>query len=1044
MFFFCGPNRCTVRSPRRRSRCRFSSRSGATSSAGTWEVRVEDLEPRTLLAATLYPESGLLWIDSSNFADDVLVELIGESQIQVTHNRDVSVFPLESVTSLLFLGKGGLDYFENRTPIPADAMGGPGADTLIGGSGNDTLNGNTGSDLLIGNDGDDVLSGDSGIGDTLEGGSGNDQIFGGLGSDTIRGGDGADNLDGGEGDDSVSGDNGDDTLVGGGNRDVLDGGNGDDLIRSMSTSQQEVVHVTTLSPDGPGSLTDALSQGNRHVVFDVGGIIDLRSTSAARPNYEIVLTKSNITIDGSTAPSPGISIVGARILIQNVSNVTIKHITLAQGDDVVGVENRGQRDTLTIQASEDVLIQNVSLFWSQDELADTWAGSRRVTFDHVLFAEPLDKDNHAHGLLVGDGASEVTVINSVFASPRKRAPKFAFGTDLSGHTGGLMVNNIIYNPLSRTVIAGDGAKVAAVGNLVIPGPDSQGHIAFLEAQPDVGAGTEIFLSDNFFQDADQVMVPNPGRTTPLFTGPVDFNNPEAYDWNVSYKAGVGSIRGLTADGVYDPEVNAPPQQWMVDALAAMTVLPVSEVYGNVLANVGATPWSRTAGDTRVINGIINRTGRKVETTAQVGGMPAYVFVPPSAESARIVTPEEADSIFGGPGNDTLIGGTGNDHLNGESGDDLIFGGDGDDELIGDFGNDTLNGEAGNDLLRGREGVDQISGGVGNDIAAWQSGYDSDIFDGDLGVDELQISGSTGADIIELSAVGQSLQVEIETRILNVSHFERATIDGRQGNDRITTDDLAGFASDYPTYELNNFEFTISGGDGQDTIDASMSVDGFIGFTIDGGNGDDVLLLPRSPVEAIGTSINANSAFGRAGNDTIIGGLGNETIDGGEGADSIVGNEGADTLLGQGGDDTIEGGEGADSIEGHAGNDVLNGNGDEDTIDGGDGDDRLAGGGSSDVLFGRAGNDVVVGNSGNDFLFGDSGADTLDGGEGNDQLVGGSESDLLVGGTDDDLLDGGVEQDTLATGGGVDTIVDIGNDIIDEAYVDWHVQGFVAP
>ncbi|MGZ0163791.1 MAG: hypothetical protein ACKVII_07730 [Planctomycetales bacterium] len=1039
MFCFGGPIRSFIRSPRRRSGCRFSARPDAK-----WNVRAEILEPRVLLAATLDPASGVLSISGTNYADDVVVELVGDLQIQVTHNSDVSEFPTASVTSLSFWGKGGRDRFENLTSVPVDAMGGPGPDTLIGGSGNDSLTGNTGSDLLIGNDGDDVLSGHSGPGDTLEGGLGNDQLSGGLGRDTLRGGDGADNLDGGEGDDSVSGGNGDDTLVGGGDRDALDGGNGDDLIRSVLTSQQRVVHVTTLSPDGPGSLTDALSKGNRHIVFDVGGIIDLRSTSTARPDYEIVLTESNITIDGSAAPSPGISIVGARILIQGASNVTIKHITMLQGDDVIGVDNRGQRDTLTIQASQDVLIQNVSLFWSQDELADVWAGSRRVTFDRVLFAEPLDKDNHAHGLLAGAGATEVTIINSVFTSPRKRAPKFAFGTDLDGHTGGLMVNNIIYNPLSRTVIVGDGAKVAVVGNLVIPGPDSQSHIALLEAQPGVGAGTEVFMSDNFFQDADQVMLANPGRETPLFTGPVDFDNPEAYDWNVSYKAGVGSIRGLTAEGVYDPEVNAPPEQWMVDALAALNVLPVDEVYDNVLANVGATPWSRTAGDARVISGVINRTGRKVETTAQVGGMPAYVFVPPSAESARIVTAEEADSIFGGPGNDTLIGGSGNDHLNGESGDDVISGSDGDDELIGDFGNDTLNGEAGNDLLRGREGVDQISGGLGDDIAAWQSGHDSDVFDGDLGMDELQVIGSSGNDLIDLSVVGQSLQVGIESRILGVSRFERATIEGRQGNDQVTSDSLVGFASDYPTYESNNFEFTINGGDGQDTIDVSGVTDGFIGFTIDGGNDADAISLPLAPVAATGTSINANSAFGGSGDDTITGGLGDELIDGGEGSDSIVGNEGADTLLGQGGDDTIEGGAGADSIDGHAGNDVLNGNGDEDTLNGGAGEDRLVGGGSSDTLYGGAGNDVAIGNSGNDLLVGHSGSDTLDAGDGNDRLVGGLDSDLLVGGADDDLIDGGVEQDTLATGGGVDSILDTEDDVIDEAYVDWYVEGFVAP
>ena len=1039
MFCFCVPIRQLFRSTRRRSVDRFAARTGAK-----WNVKAEVLESRALLSVTLDPSTGVLAINGTNYGDEVVVESVGGTEIRVTLNSAETTFPIGSVSSIDAFLKGGRDQFENRTDLPLSAMGGPGPDTLIGGSGNDSLIGGNGSDLLIGNDGDDFLSGHSGTGDTLDGGLGNDQLSGGLGSDTLKGGGGNDNLNGDSGDDSVSGGSGDDTLIGGGNRDSLDGGNGNDLIQSVETLQQEVVRVTTLSPDGPGSLMDAISQGNRYVVFDVGGIIDLRSTSEERPDYEILLKNSNITIDGSTAPSPGISIVGARILIQNALNVTIKHLTLVQGDDEVGVDNRGQRDTLTIQASEDILIQNVSLYWSQDELADVWAGSRRVTFDRVLFAEPLDKDNHAHGLLAGAGATEVTISNSVFTSPRKRAPKFAFGNDFDGHTGGLMVNNIIYNPLSRTVIVGDGAQVAAVGNLVIPGRNSQNHIAFLEAQPGVGEGTEVFLSDNFFMDADEVMEPNPGRTTPLFTAPVDFENPEAYDWNVSYKAGVGSIRGLTAADVYDPEVNAPPQQWMIDALAAMDVLPVSDVYDNVLANVGATPGTRSVGDSRVISGIINRTGRKVETTADVGGMPDYEFVPASPESARIVTSEEADSLFGGPGNDTLIGGSGNDHLNGESGDDVISGSIGNDDLIGDFGNDTLDGGAGDDLLRGREGVDQLSGGLGDDIAAWQSGHGADTFDGGLGVDEIQIAGSDSVDLIELSAVGQSLQIEIEASLFSIQRAESATIDGRDGNDRVTTDGLVGFASNYPTYESNNFEFTINGGGGQDTLDASLATDGFIGFTINGGDGADEISLPANPVEAIGTSIHASSAFGGEGDDTITGGLGDETIDGGAGNDSLIGADGGDTLSGQGGDDTIEGGAGPDNIEGNDGDDLLNGNGDEDTLNGGAGADRLVGGGSSDTLYGGAGNDVAIGNSGNDLLIGHSGSDTLDAGDGFDELIGGTESDLLIGGSDDDLLNGGLEQDTLATGGGTDTITDSEDDVIDEAFVNWYVEGFVAP
>ena len=67
-----------------------------------------------------------------------------------------------------------------------------------------------------------------------------------------------------------------------------------------------VVHVTNLNASGAGSLADAVSQPNRFVVFDVGGVIDITNNS--------ITIASNVTIAGQTAPGEGITIYGGRVI----------------------------------------------------------------------------------------------------------------------------------------------------------------------------------------------------------------------------------------------------------------------------------------------------------------------------------------------------------------------------------------------------------------------------------------------------------------------------------------------------------------------------------------------------------------------------------------------------------------------------------------------------------------------------------------------------------------------------------------------------------
>ena len=72
-------------------------------------------------------------------------------------------------------------------------------------------------------------------------------------------------------------------------------------------SDKKAVHVTNLNDSGSGSLRAALLYGNRRIVFDLAGTINLSSALNVRGSY--------VTIDGSSAPSPGIAIRQAGLRI---------------------------------------------------------------------------------------------------------------------------------------------------------------------------------------------------------------------------------------------------------------------------------------------------------------------------------------------------------------------------------------------------------------------------------------------------------------------------------------------------------------------------------------------------------------------------------------------------------------------------------------------------------------------------------------------------------------------------------------------------------
>ena len=106
----------------------------------------------------------------------------------------------------------------------------------------------------------------------------------------------------------------------------------------------QIVKVTNLEKDGPGSLAEALSKDfPRIVVFEVAGIIDLQGT-------RLVVEHPFVTLAGQTAPNPGITIIRGGLSIPTY-DVIVQHIRIRPGE--VGHQKKSGWEVDGIAANRD-------------------------------------------------------------------------------------------------------------------------------------------------------------------------------------------------------------------------------------------------------------------------------------------------------------------------------------------------------------------------------------------------------------------------------------------------------------------------------------------------------------------------------------------------------------------------------------------------------------------------------------------------------------------------------------------------------------------
>ncbi|MEM9600377.1 MAG: right-handed parallel beta-helix repeat-containing protein, partial [Pseudomonadota bacterium] len=291
------------------------------------------------------------------------------------------------------------------------------------------------------------------------------------------------------------------------------------------------------------------------MVFEVGGVIKLDDQ---------ININGDVTVAGQTAPG-GITVEGARLRVID-DNVIIRGLNVRPGDE------RGfdpeNRDGISIGRSDrkvsDVIIDGNSVSWSIDEGISVWGRTDNITISNNIVSEALrdslhPKGEHSMGMLIGDGASEVSIIGNLLAHNKFRNPTIK---DDSHEIE--FINNVIYNyGQSGFYITGD-SSAHVINNVFIAGRDTSSRepIRFERGNE------KVYLSGNV------------GDTT-------------------------DAVSRITSKKLFNP--------------ATKDVIATKDVLKTVLKEVGANPDDRNAIDARIIASVQKGTGSIIDSPDDVGG-----------------------------------------------------------------------------------------------------------------------------------------------------------------------------------------------------------------------------------------------------------------------------------------------------------------------------------------------------------------------------------------------------------------------------------------
>lgn len=176
--------------------------------------------------------------------------------------------------------------------------------------------------------------------------------------------------------------------------------------------------VTNLNDSGTGSFRDAVSGSNRIITFAVSGYIHLASA---------VSLSSSITINGTSAPAPGIGIMAGEISASSRTNIIIVGLRMRQGN----LDADTGKSAFNMGGGSNIILDHCSFAYGQWDSIDA-VSTVNITVSNSIIAFPIGQQFGAH---VEGGPA--TFFGNLWVSIHNRQPLAKSNTQY--------INNVVYN-----------------------------------------------------------------------------------------------------------------------------------------------------------------------------------------------------------------------------------------------------------------------------------------------------------------------------------------------------------------------------------------------------------------------------------------------------------------------------------------------------------------------------------------------------------------------------------------------------------------------